>query len=678
MTTAHQWTPLAHLYPPGESQPFTLSYRGLQYEGEVLFAEEWNPLWGDALEGDIYFRIVFLRSRRAVPLDTLNDSRIAVCIPRRRNPSQRDALNRDLTAVRETMATYRTQRDAQSALILDSLDRQRGTLSEQLMEEGGRYASGLIYTQATLTESPSEIFSGGDAAAWFRRLAHSLLDWSYSSLPLRPSRLPRPLSPTDARKIYEAIFTSTDQEREPLVALGPALGLSQPHKPGTFDPTRSTPIKWIRQVLKRNKGVLPWKEAQTSLAHGYGLTHPFAILYLLAFVYHGQPEVEITLQPDHGLHLSRGIEIPGRRVTRDMILLLPWQDDLATRVTSLRLIQEVTWNDALMYTSLLCPGLEVLKEVTEPLPQEKVLLTRLGSIARDMARARGALASLRSHPPHTDEEVVVEESTLDRLNGVCGNKSFQEVYKTCRHYYSDPFGLSRDLEMLGFMLSLGECTNEIIEATRYLAGADVPASYPHLSLERMAVEGQLSLSVLLADSQAWPRIKSQFLNFKEHYTQAYLANHRQYCEQALSLNAAFEESRLKVQALKRLNSITQLGRKLSLKLDKGLQSFETPIKRCDLNLQPPVLDAKPTCESCGLVLGEELPNREVEQLLQELDRALARQTRRLGRLLVGRILHGPADQRLEDFLKIVLASDLTALSNTLDDELADFIRALLR
>ena len=45
--------------------------------------------------------------------------------------------------------------------------------------------------------------------------------------------------------------------------------------------------------------------------------------------------------------------------------------------------------------------------------------------------------------------------------------------------------------------------------------------------------------------------------------------------------------------------------------------------------------------------------------------------------MVDRILQGETDEQFDEFLKIVQASDLSALSNTLSAELVTFIRALL-
>lgn len=53
------------------------------------------------------------------------------------------------------------------------------------------------------------------------------------------------------------------------------------------------------------------------------------------------------------------------------------------------------------------------------------------------------------------------------------------------------------------------------------------------------------------------------------------------------------------------------------------------------------------------------------------------QNRRLSLVLVDQIVHGQANRRLEDFLKIVQASDLASLTNTLNDEMVLFIRRLV-
>jgi hypothetical protein len=64
-------------------------------------------------------------------------------------------------------------------------------------------------------------------------------------------------------------------------------------------------------------------------------------------------------------------------------------------------------------------------------------------------------------------------------------------------------------------------------------------------------------------------------------------------------------------------------------------------------------------------------------LLASIDVELGAKTRELTNLLVKRIMQGRTDERLDDFLKIVQASDLSALSNTITAGLVDFIRRIL-
>ena len=53
--------------PLGEPQAFTHDYLGLRYSGEVIRANSWEPVWGEPLTGELYFRIVLLLRRQGAP-----------------------------------------------------------------------------------------------------------------------------------------------------------------------------------------------------------------------------------------------------------------------------------------------------------------------------------------------------------------------------------------------------------------------------------------------------------------------------------------------------------------------------------------------------------------------------------------------------------------------------------
>jgi hypothetical protein len=136
--------------------------------------------------------------------------------------------------------------------------------------------------------------------------------------------------------------------------------------------------------------------------------------------------------------------------------------------------------------------------------------------------------------------------------------------------------------------------------------------------------------------------------------------------------------RQKVHALALLNSIGELGEPVGEGLEQRFVSLESALKQCEVDDQGAGVDAAPRCPGCRIALGEAPPQREVRLLAADVEAALGEQNRRLSAVLVQRILRGGVDPQMESFLKIVQASDLSALSNTLDDKLALFIRELLR
>lgn len=79
MATPAEFGGLAALYLPGVPRSLTAIHGGLQYTGEVVLLDQWDPEWGRSLEGDVYFRVVLLRSRRQLPRGAVHDSRIAAC-----------------------------------------------------------------------------------------------------------------------------------------------------------------------------------------------------------------------------------------------------------------------------------------------------------------------------------------------------------------------------------------------------------------------------------------------------------------------------------------------------------------------------------------------------------------------------------------------------------------------
>ena len=115
-------------------------------------------------------------------------------------------------------------------------------------------------------------------------------------------------------------------------------------------------------------------------------------------------------------------------------------------------------------------------------------------------------------------------------------------------------------------------------------------------------------------------------------------------------------------------------------LSDNLRGLVTDLSQC--SRQQPELEEElrdhPRCSGCGLALDQVLSLDDLQRTIRAIEFDLEAQARQLSNLLVEKIMRGERDQRLEDLLKIIQASDLTALFNTLSPELIGFIGQILR
>ena len=89
------------------------------------------------------------------------------------------------------------------------------------------------------------------------------------------------------------------------------------------------------------------------------------------------------------------------------------------------------------------------------------------------------------------------------------------------------------------------------------------------------------------------------------------------------------------------------------------------------------LSNEPHCPECQISLAQPVPAAELARLAPLVETALDGKTQELSRRLVEKALAGGTDERWQEFLQIVQASELPFLANTLDNDLVTFIRQVL-
>jgi len=381
-------------FPLGEPQAFAHDFRGLRYPGEVIRANSWDPVWGEPLTGDLYFRIVLLLTRPGASTarrSEVHDARIAVCTPGAGISRQRGRLTGELTTIRETQALYLTQRDAETELIRTTLRRRQEGLEQELMsEESLRYSSGSVASGPERAAYPGNPFVGMDPVGWFGSIAGWLLSEAYPARPIQSPALPRPFTPEDAAPLFAALFQQPGAVPEGLPEilsdLGQGLELLQ--SPELLQ-SRNNPVAvLIADYLETSPVPALWKPLHHYLAHQVGLTGPLATLHLLLFLHREKPELEVRLATDYQPALLGGETFFGSRITSDLVPLLAWDPHLAEGATTIGPITDPTWNDALTYFTLINPDLHPVAPGESPSPQELQLGGGIADLIQQAAEGR--------------------------------------------------------------------------------------------------------------------------------------------------------------------------------------------------------------------------------------------------------------------------------------------------
>jgi hypothetical protein len=92
---------------------------------------------------------------------------------------------------------------------------------------------------------------------------------------------------------------------------------------------------------------------------------------------------------------------------------------------------------------------------------------------------------------------------------------------------------------------------------------------------------------------------------------------------------------------------------------------------------PNVLKTATVCQACHLRLGGADHAEAVGSVLKLLSQSVDRQLSRLSSVAVRAILERSDDPRVERFLKVVQAAQITTLTEILDDELVGYLRRFL-
>ena len=662
-------------FPLGQAVPFYCDHLGLRYQGEVIRADRWLPAWGEPLGQDAFFRIILLQQRGRQQAPKIQDSRIALCIPATGLSRRRSQYSNEMATIRETLGAYRIQRDTEGELIRTTLQRRLEETEEQLWgEESVRFSQGQIITNSSQKPDPAAVFAGLTPEPWFSRLAGSLLAGAYPDLPIDGNSLPRPVTSADPPELFREIFSQPGFGASLLSQLGPGLGLTaaQLSDPPEF-PSSNVAIL-IRKRLARLSSPVQWSLIHNYLSHEAGLTGQLAILYLLLYIHHEQPRMEVRLGAGHQMMLADGSPLLGTRLTADLIPYLKWDDEIGRWANTIGPVTEPEWNDALLYLSVLCPGLTPIAEGKAVEDQEASLLRNKAEFEVRLSQATNFLRSLRMSA--TDHEAEGPGNAVGRLAKISGNDS-ASIFRSIKSAYQNHQDLTADITALDRLTRLSDRKDDILSAQVYLDHAAVPLAMAELSIQHQALQEAISPGPLLRSPRGWEGLAPEITRFKSQYALAYRDHHGDIHRSLAAYLRDLAAARRKMNAHSLLNALPELGEPTGGGLFEKLGQIDPGPSPCQADSAVIDLEATPICPSCHLSLDWTIPSGDLARLASAIDGVLEDKNRRLSNLLVERVLEGNNGQRLNDFIAIVQASDLSALSNKLNEDLLAFIRQLL-
>ncbi|PKB73007.1 MAG: hypothetical protein BZY75_04090 [SAR202 cluster bacterium Io17-Chloro-G7] len=487
----------------------------------------------------------------------------------------------------------------------------------------------------------------------------------------------RPIEPEAVGEVFGAVFGQREAPQYGMQELVSALGLSGGANRDDPNPV----LELVRNRISAQDGPSTWADLHRYLAHEIGLTGPLATLFLLVFLQEHRPGLALELQTGHQVALFDGRPLASGRFTPDLIPALRWDlrisgwaDQIVPIAESLT---ETGWNNALHDLRAVSPRLATADSEDAVRGQEQLLLEDLSALTQDVAQARG-LGGILGWKSSQDGEDLEPQQALDRMSEVKGT-NFSEIYRSVLDTYDDFRSWESDLVTLRELAGLARFSQDISGALEYLAGAVVPPeSHPELSIDRQGLLASLSVGGLAEFRRRnWDVLMRDVAGFKGRFRDEYRSHHENIRNQLPVFLRDLESARLKLDALELLNTLAELGAPSGIELLDTIDELSPGLGPCLVARPDIMLDSSPWCESCRLSLDVHLSLDQLTRMMAAVDLALGAKNRQLSTMLVERILQGRRDERLDDLLKIVQASDLSALSNTISSELVGFIQGII-
>ena len=280
--------------------------------------------------------------------------------------------------------------------------------------------------------------------------------------------------------------------------------------------------------------------------------------------------------------------------------------------------------------------------------------------------------------PGLEREVGPEATgAIDRLSQLSAAAGVESFLACARRLYPRVPAFLEDVYLLRALAERLSEALEMLSMRAFLVQAVVPPTDPDLLLDRAVVLEQLQFASLIPEPQRLNTARAALDYFRSHYQRCYAAHHRSCWTETARLHARLLEAKDHAEALRRLNTLTELGPPVG---EASLETYRELVEQTSgcslLGAEGEKVD-EALCPACRLRLDQQPPQEQVSEVLKRVERAIERQMARLSAVAVRQVLERSTNPHVEQFLKVIQAAQIASLAEILDDELMGYLRRFL-
>ncbi|MEI6176958.1 MAG: hypothetical protein WCS43_08705 [Verrucomicrobiota bacterium] len=668
----------ARLSLPKTISVTTKRVHNIAYSGEAVAGTAWRDEWGKTIiQSDIHFRVVFLTIDGAAKdqaiQSSIQDPRIAVCRIKPLGTETREALA-------DLLAAEKMRRDnASSPGLRAYADEKRAeaiktVLRRQLLE----YKACKVLTQADYGIQPINVFAQPSNKT--EEIARALLGKAYDKPLFIPTEIKKPLSDTEARKVYAALFGKEPQkaDRDAATNFAPGLELSKKNAPQELRADDSTALKRIRDLMK-GKTDVPVKDLRSALCTPpYGLTDWMVQLYVFTLLKHGG--WDLALNPASPVQTHDGKPLPGNKLNAHTLAIVDWNAKLDKALLGARLIASTRkgWNEVLPFARVLDSSLKTATTPDEEQERNTEFVRILATLGAEIPQVRNTLNQVAPVLDGTLGQPFKE--ILSRIEAIAAAVDFHEFDAAVRESYDTEAKFSAAFEDYRKALQVRNAAVDLMGAAGYLLGACKVDSA--IELDRAGLLAQIRFDILLDSPHLILARLDAFKKWKGRYTQAYRKAHRAHHETLESIGKQVESLAPQARGLARLNTLAELGPPTpgSTGIETDLADLQKAVWICPDAAEAAVDADKAVCQKCVWTPESVLPDKRLGSLQTRVAGGIDDRLRRFKDAAITTILQQAADGKpeIKHLLDVITAANTDKLVDVLTEDLVDFIRKLLQ